>query len=268
MAVTRLLDTAECVGEPRSGTKRFWTGRELLILRNTYPTGGLEASLPKLPGRTPSSIYQRAGLLGLVAPSESRRGTPRAKWTSNEHLDALIRRTYEGRPDKGAIKALARDTGRPRAWLRDQAMRLGCAVPRFKEPAWSAAENEIVSENAHRHPATIVKLLKRAGFVRTDVAVVMQRKRLGASTEDPNHFTAHGLAALFGVDGGTVCAWIEKGWLQARKRGTARTEAQGGDQWWIHRRQVRAFVVDNVAAVDFRKVDKFWLVDLLAGSAA
>jgi hypothetical protein len=61
-----------------------------------------------------------------------------------------------------------------------------------------------------------------------------------------------------------VTGWVNKGWLRAARRGTERTPQQGGDEHWIHMRDVRRFVIDNVAAVDFRKVDKFWLVDLLA----
>lgn len=257
-----LLDTAEITGPPRAGAKRFWTGREELILRNTYPVGGLAAALEKLPGRSAGAVYQRANALDLKAPTETR---PRQRWVSNDHLDALIRRTYEGKPDKGAIKRLAQQTGRPRAWLRSQAVKLGCAIPRFKEPRWTDAEREIVQEHAHRHPGTIVRRLKVAGFTRTETAVAVQIKRLGACTQDPDHYTACGLASLFGVDSKVITGWIEKGWLQARRRGTERVAAQGGDQWWIHRRAVREFVVGNVAAVDIRKADKFWLVDLLAG---
>lgn len=68
-----------------------------------------------------------------------------------------------------------------------------------------------------------------------------------------------------GVDAKVVTGWITKGWLKAQRRGTDRTEAQGGDQWWIHRRDVRTFIIQNAAAVDLRKiVDKEWFVDLLA----
>jgi hypothetical protein len=36
--------------------------------------------------------------------------------------------------------------------------------------------------------------------------------------------------------------------------------------WWVRRRDVKAFVADNVAQIDFRKVDKVWLVDLLVNT--
>jgi len=265
MGVRAILDTAEPLGELRRGSRRFWTGREELILRNTYPTGGLEAAMSKLPGRTASGIYQRARALDLSSPIESKRGLPRQRYTNNDGLDALIRRTYETKPDKGAVKALARQTGRPRHWIRARALTLGCVVPRFKAPPWRDAEKAIVLDNAHKRPATIQKLLKRAGFERTEAAIAVMIKRSGADTQDPDHFTARGLASVMGIDGSVVAAWITKGWLAAKRRGTERTAAQGGDQWWIHRRDVRRFIVDNAAVVDIRKADKFWLIDLLAG---
>lgn len=259
-SVRLILDTAECHGPMRSGSRRFWTGREDLIMRNTFPAAGVVGCLEKLPGRTPSSIYQRARTLHLKAPTES---GPRHKWKATEALDALIRRTYEGKPEKGAIKELARQTGRPRSWLNDRATKLGCVVPRFKEPRWTEAEKHIVHENAHRHPATIQKALKGAGYSRTETAITVQRKRLGACTDDPDHYTSRGLGLLFGLDESVVRNWIAAGWLVAKRRGTARVATQGGDQWWIHRKAVRAFVIENTARVDLRKVDKFWFVELL-----
>ncbi|KKK66329.1 hypothetical protein LCGC14_2965200 [marine sediment metagenome] len=59
-----------------------------------------------------------------------------------------------------------------------------------------------------------------------------------------------------------------KGWLKVDRRGTERTPVQGGDMWWIRYAEVRRFVVDNAVAVDIRKVDKFWFIDLLAGGTS
>lgn len=263
-----ILDTAEAAGPPRTGGLRFWTGREEVILRGAYPTGGVPACLGRLPGRSAASIYRHAALLGLRSTSAPASGRPRRTHEASDHIDALIRRTLQGKPASGELKKLARDIRRSRQWIRKRAIKLGCAVPRFKPAPWAAAETEIVEENAHLGTATLRARLLKAGFARTETAIAVQRKRLGASTADPDHYTATGLAALFGVDCQTVRRWIERGWLRASRRGTARVAEQGGDQWWIHRGMVRAFVVHNVAAVDFRKVDKTWLVDVLAAAPA
>lgn len=265
-SIRLLIDLDETIGERRTGAKRFWTTRELQVLRTPYPAEGLEGAFPKLPGRSRQAIYLKAGLLGLQSP-RSARGASRRRYTTNDGLDAVIRRAYES-PERSAIKRLAALTDRPRHWLNCQAKRLGCTVPRFKEPNWTGAEDEIVTENASRSPAVIQRRLARHGFKRTEIAIIIRLKRLDASTEDPDHYTASGLAKLFGVAIKVVTGWISKGWLVASRRGTKRTEAQGGDQWWIHRRAVRAFIIGNAAAVDMRKVDKFWFIELLGRSTS
>ncbi|WP_420133971.1 hypothetical protein [Rhodopseudomonas sp.] len=123
--------------------------------------------------------------------------------------------------------------------------------------------------HAHKRPDTIRRMLASKGYQRTSTAILVKLKRHGGGTgknADLDHYTAGALAVLFGVDGKTVSGWIARGWLKAQRRGTARTAAQGGDEWSIHRRAVRAFVIDNIASVDFRKLDKFWLVELLTSA--
>lgn len=247
-------------------TRHFWTTRELKLVEQLYPAGGLPACIAALPGRTAGAIYQKAGVLGLLR--QGRKPRERRGWSTDEHIDAAIRRVYQSEPTRHAVNDLARRVMRPRWWVSKRARQLGLVAPRFKEPRWTAAEDEIVGQMAHRSPKVIRQALIRAGHpARTETAIVVRRKRLGCSTEDPDHFTATGLAGLMGVDATTVAGWIERGLLAAKRRGTARTARQGGDQWWIHRRAVRRFVVDNVAVVDLRKVDKFWFVDLLAGGS-
>lgn len=263
--IKALLERNPMVGEPRQGPRRFWTTREIAILKATYPEGGLPACLPLLPGRSATTIYQQAANQGLKSPIWAKGGTKRQTYGQDDRIDALIRRVYQGPVTLGQVNQLARTLGRPRHWVQTRARALGVVVPRFKEPPWSEAEIEIAADNAHLCLRVIAKKLKAAGFRRTETAIHVKLKRLSACREDPNHYTARGLAELMGVDGGTVSRWIEKGWLKARRRGTGRTDAQGGDQWWIARGSVKRFIVDNVAAVDLRKVEKHWFVDLLAG---
>jgi hypothetical protein len=58
-----------------------------------------------------------------------------------------------------------------------------------------------------------------------------------------------------------VTSWIARGLINVNRCGTGRASAQGGDQYWIRVRDVRAFIIDNAAAVGIRKVDKFWLIN-------
>lgn len=263
IGVRQLLDTSPDPAAPRTGPRRFWTGREEMLLRATYPVSGIAGAMTELPDRSARAIYQHARELGLHAPNVT---APRRRWRSTEHIDAAIRRTYES-PASGAVNRLAQTIGRPRSWIHDRAIKIGCAVPRFKALPWSASEIELLHAHAHKTPSVIERIFRAKGYARTATAIRVQIKRIGADTGDPNHYTARGLGLLMGVDAKTVTRWIEKGMLSASRRETARVTAQGGDEWWISRQQVRRFVIENVAAVDFRKVDKVWLVELLTGRA-
>lgn len=267
--IREVLDQNLVIGEPRSGPRRFWTGREEKILRKHYPDVGVPGCLALLPGRSASSIYNHANQLGLRA-SAARRKIGNDRWSVNEQIDRVIRDVYQRKPTNGDIKKLAQTVGRPRWWVSKRAQKLGLTAPRFREPEWSEAEIDIIAERAHKSPKTIRKYLANKGFERTETAIIVKLKRLGQSTgreADPNHYTATHTAGLFGVDTKTVTRWIDKGWLKAKRRGTERTAQQGGDEWWIHRRDIRRFIIENTAAVDIRKVEKFWFVDLLARSA-
>lgn len=245
---------------------RFWTAREVKILMEHYPKGGAPACMPLL-GKTERSIYTKAHALGLRKPGYIKDLSYR-RYTPSDTIDDVIRRAYL-QPTKGFTKRLAKTVNRPAWWVTMRAQRLGLVSPRFKEPLWSEAEDEIIAGNAHRAPATIQQRLKRHGFARTETAILLRLKRLGQPTgrnASTDHYTANGLAALFGVDAKTVTRWIVNGLLKAGRRGTERVAQQGGDEWWISSRDVRRFIVENVAAVDIRKADKFWLVELLTGT--
>lgn len=261
--IRTLLEHNPVVGEARLGSRRFWTTTEEKLLRAHYPQGGVAACLPHLPGRTAASIYNHAASLGLRTPATDKPDFRRQRWTSSEPIDAAIRRVYQRDPTKGDIAALAIAVGRPRWWVTRRASRLGLITPRFKEAPWSDAEREIVHDHFHRPPSSIRKMLQRAGYQRTETAITVMGKRMGATREDPSHVTANSLATLMGVDAKTVTRWIERGLLRARRRETKRSVAQGGDPHWIHLRDVRAFIADNAGVIDIRKVDKFWFIDLL-----
>lgn len=267
-----LLDANPIVGELRTGHRRFWTGREEKILREVYPNGGVPTCLPLLAGRTATAIYQRANILGLASSPSKKAGVPRQRWRSSPQIDAIIQRVYQSTPEKNDIQRLAQVVGRPRWWVSKRAQALGFVAPRFAPLPWSEAEDAFIAERAAVSAPNIRHQMARRGWHRTATAIVVRLKVLGQATgrnADDNHYTATGLAKLMGVDAKTVTRWIDKGWLKARRRGTGRVAAQGGDEHWVRRRDARAFIIENAAAVDLRKVEKFWFIDLLAdGSTA
>ena len=141
---------------------------------------------------------------------------------------------------------------------------MGLARITRKEANWSKPEKKILERHAYKHPETIKKILKKAGFHRSVQGIVLKRKRMHL-LQAFDFETAHSLAQCLGIDAKGVTRYIQKGWLKAKKRGTRRTALQGGDQWLIKTKNIREFIIENVSILDFRKIDKFWLVDLLAG---
>lgn len=261
-----LMDVGAINGDVKAGPRRFWTTTEVRILHATYPTGGLEGCVAALPGRSASSIYQRAGREGLRKRNASGGVTERRVWPTTPQIDAAITRVYSGAPSNGAVKKLALTLGRPRGWICNRARALGLVVPRFKEAPWSEAEIEIVRAHGGKHPDVVRRIMKKAGFTRTATAIKLKTKRLHIAREvDENLYTARGLGIALGIDSGMISSWIARGWLKARRKPVPKGCDPEKGNWVIARRDVRNFVIDNVAVVDFRKVDKFWLVDLLAG---
>lgn len=248
---------------PRPATSRSpWKTTEIKILRDHYPTGGAKACAPLLPGRSPLAIYYQAQRIGI----KTLHGLGnRVVYRTTPQIDNMIRTLYQAPPKPGAVKALSERIDRPRWWLRQRAIRLGISVPRFKETAWSAEEVRLVEANAHKKPNTITRLLARHGYSRSASAVMNKIRRLQCDTTDYDHYSARGLSIAMGVDAKTVTRWIQSGLLKADRKGTDRTDQQGGDMWRISRKQVREFIADNVGMIDIRKVDKYWLVDLLVG---
>lgn len=263
-----LLDLNAVIGPPKTGSRRFWTNKEIETLKRVYPEGGMNAALEALPGRSASSIYEQARKRKVKSPTTAK--TPYARYTHSKPIDDAIRRGYAAAPEKGrgAIKQLAVTVGRPVHYVTQRAKRLGLIQPRFKEPNWTQREEEFVATRAHQDLTTIQRAMVKAGFPhRTETSISMKIRRLGASTEDPYHYTGRGLAQLLGIDQHAVSTWISKGLLKAKRRGTDRTEANGGDMYWIHRKDIRAFIIGNAAVIDIRKVEKFWFIDLLADQA-
>lgn len=270
IGIRETLDQNVIFGPQKCGTKRFWTTREEAVLRENYERLGVTGCLPLLPERSASSIYQHACIIGLRRAGRATHNFRKQIWKASPQIDAVITRVVQGPPSRTMMKDLARTLNRPRWWVSKRAQKLGLVAPRFKESPWSEAELELAAANAQRSAKVIRKLLLAKGFKRTETAILVKLKRDGFATgknADANHYTALSLAKAFGIDNKTVTRWITIGLLRARRRGTARVAVQGGDEWWIARSDVRAFVIANVHAVDFRKLDKVWLVDLLAHKA-
>lgn len=195
------------------------------------------------------------------------------KYHFTEEMDAEIRELYQNHvmmkavQHKGYVRDLANKFGIPRWRVSRRACELGVLPVQKKEPNWTERELSILQQNSHLSTARIQIRLKKYGFHRSESAIIQKRKRMRYPA-NLNGNSALAVAHCFGIDIHCVTRWIKNGWLKANRRGTARTPAQGGDEWYIKDKWIRDFIIDSVAVIDFRKIDKYWLVDLLANNKA
>ena len=239
---------------------KFWTTKELRVVEQNFAACGPFSLMAMLPGRSAGSIEQQARKLNL-------------KWKSGRvaeftpAMDAQITLVYQSKPVKGAISALAASMLMPRHQVSYRANQLGLVCPRFNEPAWSTDEIALLEKHASKSVPHIALVLRRHGFSRSEPAIHIKITRLHIDRQDPNHYTATGLAKLMGVDAKTVLRWIAEEGLPAKRKGTRRTEQQGGDWHWINKRTLRVWICTHPAQVGLRKVDRYWFIDFMAGKA-
>jgi len=191
--------------------------------------------------------------------------------TLPDNADDLIRELYQ---EKVGIKScvdmnhpvrdLANKLAVPTWKISRRAIHLGVSVKNKKEPNWSTKELEILERNARFVPETIQRKLKESGYNRSITGIVLKRKRMRLP-KNLNGQPINTLKLCFGVDAKVIARWVKKGYLKAEKRDSNRTAAQGGDMYYIKDKWVRDFIINYVDIIDFRKLDKHWCVDLLAG---
>lgn len=190
----------------------------------------------------------------------------RPRWHLTQELEREIRHVYADPPTRRrrAVGHLAEAWGIPLWRISRWAVELGAYQQVTKPLRWSEAELSIVRLSAHLGLGAIRKRLAAAGFLRTCVAIKIQMTRKSIQAEAEG-YSSRQVAQCFGVDEKTVGRWISRGLLKAKRRGTLRIGAQGGDQWLIREKDVRRFILANLGEIHLGKVDKYWFVSLLTG---
>jgi hypothetical protein len=245
-------------GERRLGKGLEWTPDELKVLRERYVAGGALACAPFLPGRAFSAIRARAGKLGLRTQAGYQRQAP-----SDARLDAAIRALYsKGKPQNGVMAAFCIQHQRPRQWVRAQAIRLG-AIRHVRGRNWTPAEDAILEAKEGYGPRSMQKALIAAGFSdRSESAIAERCRRLGYDALAERGYTAHEIAGLLGEDSKLVARWITQGKLAAK----AENDANGViSAWRVQHKALRDFLIENPSQWQPARVDRFWLIDTLAG---
>lgn len=203
---------------------------------------------------------QMGGKLGLRA---HRQPVERRKIECTPELERRIRERWPSLTAKGATTAFAVELDVPKHWLIRHATRLGLTVQQRKEPNWTAAEDQLMRKVPLHSPERAAAIFKQHGFNRTATAIVVRAKRLALSRRYRETLSATAAARILGVDAKGITALCIGGLLKADKRSTRRLPQQGGDPWSIRREDLRAYVIEQVASIDIRKVDKVLFVDLL-----
>lgn len=250
---------------PGVHSEKYWTDEEDQILRDHYSEKGFAYCAEKLPNRTKSAIYGRVGVLGIKRNGQQQR----ASRSSEEYaeLDARITEAWPTlvipKGDLSGAAELARQLGVPRWLVSQRCNKLGLTRPRKKEPPWTAAEDDLMKQVPLHDAEKCSEIFRAHGFNRTATAIRVRAKRLSLSCRQRGAFSATAAAKILGLDGKTVAVYCLNGTIKSTRRGTKRLPQQGGDAHSIERADLRQFVVDNLELIDFRKVDKFALVDLL-----
>lgn len=189
------------------------------------------------------------------------------KYPISESTHDAIRELYLDKTGRGQVARFAYNLGLPRWKVSRYAIQQGWIAKQHKEPYWSEREIKILEFNAHLTPERIQIKLKKEGYKRSVTGIVLKRKRK-RFLNGLRGQSATSLALCFGVDNHYVTDKINQGRLRAAHRGTKRTEKQGGDNWFIKDKDIKNYIVNNVHEIDFRKIDKYWLVATFIGTVS
>lgn len=192
------------------------------------------------------------------------------KYFFTPQMDDVVREYYAKKlkqPKLNIRNCMERRLGLP-GWV---CIRRGrdLGLSRTKEKPWTQVELDLLETHIHKAADVIARTFRRNGFHRTATAIHLQRKRkFGGIKQNLAFYTANQVALLLGVDRHKVGLWIRSAALCAERRGTERTEQQGGDMWMIYPASLKRFLVLHPLEFDLRKVDQLWFMDLVAGGAA
>ncbi len=245
---------------PGVKSDRFWTDAERQVLRDHYTDRGFAFCAELLPNRTKTAIYGEAHKLGLGRP------TPKSRCRDHSELDAALREAWpEMDLGRGAVKRMAARLGKPLWLVSDRLLALGLTKRHKKEPNWTPAEEELLKAIPLHDPDKAAEIFRAHGFSRSPASLMNKAKRLSISRRFKGGLSANAAAKMLGVDIKWITARIFDGRIKAERRGTQRLVQQGGDWHVIAHADLRRYVIAAVDEIDFRRVDKFALIELLTG---
>jgi hypothetical protein len=199
----------------------------------------------------------------IALPEQNHIRNPKRKYHIKPEWDPMIQKTYQNITGKGEIKALAERLKIPRQILTYYARKKGWCQISLKNPPWSAEEDQALEHLARYCPETIARKMKKLGFNRSVSGIQIRMTRM-RHIQNLNGMPAVSVAEILGVDSKFVTRKIQQGKLRATRRGTNAPR----DEYWILPHNLRKYIIENVHEIDFRKLDKYYVTDLLANGNA
>lgn len=209
-----------------------------------------------------------AARLNRIRPG--RKGiAPAHPWTPEQ--DAILAKIYgtgslnDRRTALRELMPLLKPHSQRAAYAR--AAYLGLVRPIYKlgRRPWSPEEEAIIERHPYDLITTLVSRLAKAGYQRTATAVSTHAWHLRGKRSEARLgigvYSTHDVGLVCGVSPQTAQRWIRRGWLKAK---AVEHPIGGRDfEYQVKAADLRAFVANYTAHIQFDKLDKFAFVDLL-----
>jgi len=184
-----------------------------------------------------------------------------AKYVFTPEMDIELLYTYSINTDsKPRLLNLARKFNMPRWALYQRALKIGAVRSSHQKKKWENEEINLLEKYARYEPLTIRKRLAKAGFQRSIASIVLKRKRMRLLSNSEG-MSACLCAQFLGIDLHRVLHHIKSNLLKAE---TIRCDREGKANYYIREKDLRSFIINNPDAIDLRKVEKYYFIELLA----
>ncbi len=184
------------------------------------------------------------------------------KYNVTEAIDKKIKAVYENGTGNGELRELADNLKWPRGILYLHAKKMGYVKRAYighDWKAWSQEEKDLVEKTGHYSVIQVRRKLQKLGYNRTDAAIHRMRA-ITRAVHNRAGMSCNELSICMGLDNRSIRQLIDSGRIKAKRLiGYEGPTAA----YHILPEDIKRYILDNLPAVDFTKIDKYWLVDLL-----
>ncbi len=184
-----------------------------------------------------------------------------------EQEDKLIIQAYQSQSyNLGSVTKLKKLLGKTSGTIHRRASELGVVPEHRKLHPWQDWQCQLLEDNAHKSLVAINAMLVRRGAPnRSLVAIRAQMQDMGLKSRqsriDAGVYCLGQVATLFGVTNDRIKRYITDGMLAAKKR-TDITDLE----YQITAADLRRLLINHTHEINFAKIDKYWLVDVLTNA--